>query len=390
MIGRDLPASGHPNAGVRTVVHVSEAELNVQGGMGRVAVEWKQAFERRGIAFHHFGPARVGAGIHRALWHRAALAVVRQSGLKPQLVLAHEPVGLAMRRFGVRTAVFSHGMERRGAEVARCFTVPGKNGLARIRRVVADALLWRWRLRQCDEGIRRCDLFLASNGADAELAERYYGRRAEDIFLFRNGVDLAGDSRIEPVSMANVLFYASWLPRKGIQTLISAVRILRGESLRFRIITCTGENPATVQATLPDDVKDIFEIVPAISREREKELFLRCGIFVLPSLSEGQPLTLLQGLAYGRCCVASAIPGHVDVVKHGISGLLFPAGDASGLAATLRTALTNPALCLQLGQAAAQSMCDRSWPAVTDELVDRLLRVPNPTITNVGLNPFEN
>ncbi len=358
---------------VKTVVHVSESELDVRGGMGRVAVHWKEAFERANIEFHHFGPARVGPGLHKALWHRAALGVVRRSGIRPDLVLAHEPVGEAMTRLGVRTVVFSHGFERRvNAAGVRYQTMP-RDMLSRLRRRVADRFLWSWRRRQCDLGIRRCDLLLASNRTDADAAVMFYERKPKDVYVAPNGVDPVADLSIRSESRRNVLFYASWIKRKGTETLVDAIAELRKMGVAFKVIACTGSNAEVVLAGLPEVVKQSIEIVPRIERSGEDELFRRAGIFVLPSWAEGQPLTLLQALAYGRCCIASRVPGHIDLIEDGHTGFLFRPGDGVELARLVAKCLSSDELCDQIGRAAATSMGGRSWRTVADNVVLRVI-----------------
>ena len=59
--------------------------------------------------------------------------------------------------------------------------------------------------------------------------------------------------------------------------------------------------------------------------------------FVLPSLWEGLPMVLLEAGACGLPAVTTNVPGCRDVVLHGETGLLAPAGDTSALARTMST-----------------------------------------------------
>ena len=54
-------------------------------------------------------------------------------------------------------------------------------------------------------------------------------------------------------------------------------------------------------------------------------------IFVLPSLWEGLPLSILEAMSSHLPIIASDIPGNRDLVKNGINGLLFKSNDSSSL-----------------------------------------------------------
>jgi glycosyltransferase involved in cell wall biosynthesis len=82
-----------------------------------------------------------------------------------------------------------------------------------------------------------------------------------------------------------------------------------------------------------------------------------CNLFVLPSLYEGVPLSLLEAMAAGKPVIASAIPGNDEAVIHAETGWLVPPGDAAALAKAIRLLLSDPKLADRLalaGHARAQ------------------------------------
>jgi glycosyltransferase involved in cell wall biosynthesis len=58
-------------------------------------------------------------------------------------------------------------------------------------------------------------------------------------------------------------------------------------------------------------------------------------LFVLPSFVETMPLTVLEAMAGGTAVVASAVYGLPEILGHGESGWLVPAGDAARLAGAI-------------------------------------------------------
>ena len=82
-------------------------------------------------------------------------------------------------------------------------------------------------------------------------------------------------------------------------------------------------------------------------------------VFVLPSLSEGVPLAVLEAMLAERPVVASAVGEVPIVLDHGRAGSLVPPGDASALAAALAVVLGEPAVAQRLARAARQRALER-------------------------------
>jgi glycosyltransferase involved in cell wall biosynthesis len=81
-------------------------------------------------------------------------------------------------------------------------------------------------------------------------------------------------------------------------------------------------------------------------------------IFVLPSLQEGMPNSLLEAMSCGLPVIASKIGGVVDVMENGKSGILFEPGDASGLASAVISLLNNSELRQKLGAEARKRVAE--------------------------------
>jgi glycosyltransferase involved in cell wall biosynthesis len=87
---------------------------------------------------------------------------------------------------------------------------------------------------------------------------------------------------------------------------------------------------------------------------RVPELLTALDLYVLPSISEGLSYSLLEAMATGLPVVASNVGGNPEVVQDGISGLLFPAGDAGRLADLLLQVQRAGGWREQLGHAARE------------------------------------
>jgi glycosyltransferase involved in cell wall biosynthesis len=81
-------------------------------------------------------------------------------------------------------------------------------------------------------------------------------------------------------------------------------------------------------------------------------------VFVLPSLHEGMPLVAMEAMEAGLPVVATRVIGSEEVVVHGETGLLSPAGDVPALGGALAKLLADPALRARLGRAGRQRYVD--------------------------------
>jgi glycosyltransferase involved in cell wall biosynthesis len=64
-------------------------------------------------------------------------------------------------------------------------------------------------------------------------------------------------------------------------------------------------------------------------------------VFVLPSLSEGLSMAILEAMIAGKPVVATQVGGNPELVLHGETGFLVPPRDSQALASSLVTLLTN-------------------------------------------------
>lgn len=83
-------------------------------------------------------------------------------------------------------------------------------------------------------------------------------------------------------------------------------------------------------------------------RHDVSDLLASCDLFVLPSLFEGLPLSILEAMAANKPVVASAVGGNDEAIVHGETGLLVPPANPTALAAAIHTVLSNSDLARRL------------------------------------------
>lgn len=346
----------------KTILHISEVNITLTGGMGRVEHFWKAAFERAGYDFVHVGPREIGKVAHKALFGWKAYRYMRRNKIRAQAIIVHEPASMFFLNQPVPVFIESHGIERRGWEQEA-----ENGGLA--------ALPWKtkllypiWRLLPADLGLRSASKLLLINNDDKLYAVQKYRRAEKDIYVFKNGVDAV--SADQQPARFTVLFNGSWIKRKGYPTLIEAARLLQNRNLAVHyLLIGTGKNEAEVLADWPEEIRAQVRVVPAFAREMEASFLGQASVVVLPSDFEGQPLSILQAMAAGKCCITTNCCGQKDFIEDGRTGLLFEPGDAGALASRIAACMSDAQLIHRIGIAAQAAVADRTWEQVSSEVV---------------------
>ena len=160
---------------------------------------------------------------------------------------------------------------------------------------------------------------------------------------------------------------------KGHTFLLRAARdaILAGENLAFLIV---GDGPlrAKLEEQARGQGKGALQIVFAGTRTDVDRLYGLMDVFVLPSLTEGLPMALLEAIASKRPVVATRVGGVPQVIEDGFSGRLVDPGDAKALAGAIRGILADPKAGRRMAEKAYETV-RRTFSA--DAMVQRYLEV---------------
>jgi glycosyltransferase involved in cell wall biosynthesis len=175
-----------------------------------------------------------------------------------------------------------------------------------------------------------------------------------------------------------ILFVGYLRPEKGVGNLLEAFEQLR--KTRPLKLTLAGgtDKPTRAEADAHERIRsspyrDDITITGMLDfGEPLFELYRTHDVFVLPSLSEGTPRTLVEARSFGCPVVATEVGGIPSSVKHESDGLLVKPNDSNGLAAAIDRVLTDEALRLRLIEAGLQNSSERSLEAFAGQLVDEL------------------
>jgi len=115
-----------------------------------------------------------------------------------------------------------------------------------------------------------------------------------------------------------VLFLARIVPEKGVHYLVEAWKKLKNEiDTNKKLVIAGGSSHSQdyynqIKAMIGND--DSIIMTDFVSGQSLHELFSNAYLYVLPSDIEGMPMSLLEAIAYGNCCLVSNIPENTEVI----------------------------------------------------------------------------
>jgi glycosyltransferase involved in cell wall biosynthesis len=166
-----------------------------------------------------------------------------------------------------------------------------------------------------------------------------------------------------------VVFVGRLVPEKSLDLLLQAWADVAGTYKARLVLVGEGEEDAALK-TLASAL-GISEQVEFIGPSDDVIHYLRqADIGVLPSAYEGLSNTLLEYMATGLALLGSDVSGTQDMIEHGVSGYLFPAGEREQLGERLQRMLAHDDSTLQaMGEAARQRVLDYAGiEKITEEL----------------------
>ncbi len=167
-----------------------------------------------------------------------------------------------------------------------------------------------------------------------------------------------------------VLFLGRLVPEKGITYLIEA---FRGVQTDKKLVIAGGSSDTyaftqELKRQAAEDRNIVF--TGFVQGQMLEELYSNAYVYALPSDLEGMPLSLLEAMSYGNCCLVSDIAECSEVVED--KALLFRKSDTDDLRRKLQYICDHPEEANRLKDGAADFICKKySW----DSVVEKTLKV---------------
>ncbi len=224
----------------------------------------------------------------------------------------------------------------------------------------------KWTLRSADRVI------CLSTENKRELEE--LGIASANIRIIHNGIDVTvftPPERKQGKTSNQILWVGRFVPGKGVECLISAFHILVRKNENYRL-TMVGEGP--LKEKIKHKIRGLglsqyIHFRDFIPNTELPDLYRNSDVFVLTSINEGVPLTILEAMACGVPVVSTKLPQLVNIVNG--CGLLVPVGNPESVADAVSTIATDRELAQKLGQIGrAKVVRDYSWEDTVEKTIE--------------------
>ena len=214
------------------------------------------------------------------------------------------------------------------------------------------------------------EIIVLSKGVQDYFSDTY-GRRTSFIPNGVNKPDLIEPEEIKAYGLEKdsyILYLGRLVPEKGIRYLITAFKNVKTDK---KLVIAGGASDTDAFAEElkqleKDDDRIIF--TGFVQGRMLDELYSNAYIYTLPSDLEGMPLSLLEAMSYGNCCLVSDIEECASVVEE--RAVVFRKSDVNDLTARLQEMCDDAGMVSEYKKNASQFICDKyNWDNVVEETV---------------------
>lgn len=229
------------------------------------------------------------------------------------------------------------------------------------------------RLWEVATSMRQSDLVLLLNQRDRDFVVEQLGVHPDRAHIVANGIPETmlnlpfepTPAEHEPIRIAQV---SSYIVRKGIQYGTPALNAILKRYPKIEVSLFGTECSADqVYADFDPKVRDRVTVIPYYENHKLPELLKGHHIKVLPTISEGFGVALVEAMACGLAPVTTTAPGPLEIVRDRETGMIVPCRDREAFEQAIETLILDRAFLDRLRRNAYRSAQRYSWQNIAQD-----------------------
>lgn len=255
--------------------------------------------------------------------------------------------------FGIRTIATIHGLDWQRAKWGGFATRYLLLGEKMAAKYADEVIVLSENVKQYFKETYKREVLFIPNGVSqpmvrkADLIQKEYGLHKDEYLLF----------------------LARIVPEKGVHYLIDAFKQIDTDK-KLVIAGGTSHTDAYMDEVKKMAATDNRIIMTGfVQGKMLEELYSNAYLYILPSDIEGMPLSLLEAMSYGNCCVVSDISENMEVVED--KAVSFEKGNVNDLKKKICDLINEPDKQRKLKSEAADFILGKyNWNKIVEKTLD--------------------
>lgn len=206
------------------------------------------------------------------------------------------------------------------------------------------------------------------------VAEKF---KATDIIVLANSIDISTavtfsrNGMTEPVP--KLLFIGRVDKNKGIEYIYQALDILKEKGLPFKFLMAgTGPEKDEYVQKFTASLNSHFEYKGVVTGKNKEDLFKESSIFLLPSLYEGLPISLIESMSFGIVPVVTNVGSIGTIVKPDVNGIFVGRKSAEEIAESIEKLINDRQMMSQMSKNAREIVFRNFDPEVYIQKLNKI------------------
>lgn len=202
--------------------------------------------------------------------------------------------------------------------------------------------------------IGKCDGIIALS----TVWESFFKEKFPDIpvYVLENVIAPPEIKTIEKDNKLHLLFLGLITKEKGVFDLLEVIKNNNSDykDIIMLHVAGNGEIDSLKETITEFDIADCVKYEGWVNGSRKTELLNECDVFILPSYTEGLPLSILEAMSYHKPIISTPVGGIPSIVENGVNGTLITPGNHAEIENALRNYIDNPQLITTQGEESAK------------------------------------